>query len=457
MGSPLQVAVHLMHLGLIWIASLVVPASRRAEWSQEWRTELWYVLRGCSFETSATPRSIRQATSFCLGAYHDAICVRKLSWQIHQPLAQLRRSAAACLLLLIGIFFAAWGLAQTSTRVALAMSRIQVYPRPTSLTAPCDCPSDLPLRPAHLFFDGFSHYKITRETVWSEGSSKAQWRVAQAKSDFFEVLHLPVRLTDTDTRVPDRVPHVVLSHDTWKQNFERNPNKARAKLHIGAVDAIVVGVAPLDSTDLPGSANAWLLSSDTEVGTSKAEFVVAYLSPLGYLDDGRWGLSVGGILLALLLFPFVSRVSIGEYDGDSRRPSLPRRIGGWAFLFAKITLLVAIVYYASVDLACLPVQPFSASSDSIQFASSIALCLLGLGWAFRDQQLRCPVCLRRMGFPVEVGQPSRTFLAWNGTELICELGHTLLHVPEIPTSWFGTQRWVCLDRSWQFLFARSNG
>jgi hypothetical protein len=50
-----------------------------------------------------------------------------------------------------------------------------------------------------------------------------------------------------------------------------------------------------------------------------------------------------------------------------------------------------------------------------------------------------------MAHPVQVGQPSRTFLAWNGTELVCERGHILLHIPEIPTSWFGAQRWVCLD------------
>ncbi len=28
---------------------------------------------------------------------------------------------------------------------------------------------------------------------------------------------------------------------------------------------------------------------------------------------------------------------------------------------------------------------------------------------------------------------------------------TLLHVPALPTSWFGTQRWLYLDTSWKFL------
>jgi hypothetical protein len=43
-----------------------------------------------------------------------------------------------------------------------------------------------------------------------------------------------------------------------------------------------------------------------------------------------------------------------------------------------------------------------------------------------------------------LGSPPETF-CMNGTELICVVGHGLLHVPEIPTRWFSTQRWLYLD------------
>jgi hypothetical protein len=69
-----------------------------------------------------------------------------------------------------------------------------------------------------------------------------------------------------------------------------------------------------------------------------------------------------------------------------------------------------------------------------------------------DQRRRCPVCLQMLRNPVRVGQPSRNFLAWNGTELICVAGHGFLHVPEMPTSWFSTQRWLYLDASWRSIF-----
>jgi hypothetical protein len=449
--SPLQSAIGRAHLGLLWGASLLVPGWRRSQWSHEWRTELWYVLRECSCKANARPRSIREATAFCLGAYRDAIWLRRRSWQKQRQLSRVAGSPYVCLLLLIGVLLVTWGIAHMSSRVAAGMSRIQVYHSQGSTVGRGS------FEATRLLFDGFSQYQITQETVWSEKMPRSKWTVAQARSDFFDVLHLPVLFTDGVTRVPDSLTHVVLSQDTWIRNFGRKPNIAGTKLHVGSVDAIVVGVAPRDSMGFPGRADAWLLGPDPQRGSSKSEFIVGHLSRAGYIDDGRWGLSVGGILLGFLVLPFVSRPSIGEYGSGSQKPSLARRGRFWAFLFAKIPICSAIAFYASVDLACLLVPPFSPSSPYVQATSSVALCLIGLTWACRDQKRRCPICLGRMAHPVQVGQPSRTFLEWNGTELVCERGHILLHIPEIRTSWFSAQRWVSLDGSWGFLFAGRNG
>jgi len=226
MTSPLQIAVRQMHVGLLWSASLLVPRWKHAEWSEEWRTELWYVLRECSSETSLHSRSVSQATAFCRGAYEDAIWLRRRSWRTERPLTRIRSSAAAYLLLLIAILFLTWGIARTSPRVTAGMSRIQVYPWRMSGRGmpPCDCPFDFivgrrSLRATQLFFDGFSHYKITQEPVWSENMPRTKWTVAQARSDSFDILHFPVRLTQGVASVPDRVPQVVLGEDTWMRDF----------------------------------------------------------------------------------------------------------------------------------------------------------------------------------------------------------------------------------------------
>lgn len=464
MTSPLEIAVRRVHLGLLWGASLLVPVSERREWSHEWRTEMWYVLKECSLETSVDPKSVKAATAFCLGAYQDAIWLRKRWWQERRPLAQAWGSAPVCLALLTGIFFATWGIAHISPRVAVGMSRVQVYPwrisnRPT---APCDCAFDfvsagrLP-GTTQLFFDGFSHYRVAQDAVWAESVPRSEWLVAHTKPEFFAVLHLPVHALKSARQDSDALPQIVLSHETWLRVFGGRTNIAGTTLQVGSVDAVVAGVAFGSSLGLPGNAQAWLLGSDPPNGTGIAQFVVAHLSPGGYFDDGRWTLSVLGILLACLLMPFVTHLAMGDYGCGSHKPTLVRRSLFWGFHIAKISVILAIVYFSSIDLACLFVQPFSQFSGNIQAASAFTLCLFGVRWAFLDQQQRCPICLRRMAHPVEVGQPSRIFLDWNGTELVCERGHTLLHIPEFPTSWFGAQRWVCLDGTWEFLFARPSG
>jgi hypothetical protein len=68
---------------------------------------------------------------------------------------------------------------------------------------------------------------------------------------------------------------------------------------------------------------------------------------------------------------------------------------------------------------------------------------------------RCPgspECLRLLARPARIGRISETFLEWCGTEFMCVKGHGLLHVPDIQTVSFRTQRWMHLGRSWSGLF-----
>lgn len=463
MIAPLVVAVRRVHLGLIRGASFVVPAWDRSEWLQEWQAELWYLLREYFSQASPHPTPIWQATAFCLGAYRDAFCLRKRSWRRPQSrirrLARIRGSASLCLLLLIVMFFSTWRIARFSPRVTAGMSRVEVRPwlPLDSHAVPCDCALDLTtggrsLETAQQFFDGFAHYTIAQQTVSAPGLPRSKWTIALAESDFFTALHLPIRLFAHR----DGFPQVVFSRDRWMYDFRSNPDIAATQLHIGSVDAVVAGIALDNSTGLPGNADAWLLDSVPRAQTGGQEFVAGHLSPAGYFNAGRWTLSLGGVLLALLVLPFITSPTMGKYSRGSPKPSLLQRYRFWTFLIVRIALVLAIAFYASIDLAFSFLQPFSQLSSYMQCGSALAICLVSVSWVFRDQRRRCPVCLNRMAHAVEVGEPSRTFLGWNGTELVCCFGHTLLHVPGIPTSWFGAQRWVCLDRSWRFLFVRSS-
>jgi hypothetical protein len=122
------------------------------------------------------------------------------------------------------------------------------------------------------------------------------------------------------------------------------------------------------------------------------------------------------------------------------------------FLGTKFVLVLAIVYFWSTALAFAWGARDLSSAGGMQALLSFVPLLFGYRWILQDQRRRCPVCLRLLSNPARVGQPSCNFLGWCGTELICASGHGLLHIPEMPTSWFGTQRWLGLDPSWLCLF-----
>lgn len=150
--------------------------------------------------------------------------------------------------------------------------------------------------------------------------------------------------------------------------------------------------------------------------------------------------------MALLALPATTSLPLDEYPYNPHRQTLGVRVRRWLFLAGKLTLILPLIWFSALDLG----QIF----PDIQYVYAFAAMLAALRWILQDQRRRCPVCLELLQHPVHVGQPSRNFLAWNGTELICVVGHGFLHVPELPTSWFATQRWLYLDASWHSLFRR---
>jgi hypothetical protein len=136
------------------------------------------------------------------------------------------------------------------------------------------------------------------------------------------------------------------------------------------------------------------------------------------------------ILMALLVLPVVTSLDFGEYPANNRPLSWPGR--RWMFFATKVALLLTTVFCGAITLVATG-------------APILAGYVFVFRWALMDQRRRCPVCLHVLTSPVRIGEPSHTFLAWYGTELICAKGHGVLHVPEIATSCYRTQRWLDLD------------
>ncbi|MGO9337941.1 MAG: hypothetical protein ACLPY1_10580 [Terracidiphilus sp.] len=490
----------LLHFGLLRSASLMVPVELRADWWREWRGELWHVRQSCAAAGVQAWRGEREVTAFCLGAFQDALCLRRADRHTWAPFAAMKGTPRQCILILGTALAASYAIALLlpGVRAERSLWSRKVNPNLVLIQQEGSSNDTEPTISPRMFqswegrkqkyFDGFAFYRVTREPMETEVPSngtvvKSAWGVARASSNLFTLLGLPAEFADPGM-VAGGVPAILLSEKAWKRDFAADEHIAGAEVRLGQRTVRIAGVAPDGSLGLPGSVDAWELEPDADRGTDGAGYVVAHLTAAGKAemwtqcvhitangpDDSEedfLGVSLEewkpatmtiylfSLLLALLALPAITSVSLGEYSVNPQPTSWPRKLYRWSFLGAKIALLLPIIYFVSMDLSYGCTTFGRESAVYIQLVSTFAMCLFGFRWVLKDQRQRCPVCVRRVAHPAQVGQASRTFLDWNGTEMMCMGGHTLLHVPSLPTSWFGSQRWLYLDTSWNFLFAGS--
>jgi hypothetical protein len=494
-------AMRLLHFGLLRCAALLVPGNRRAEWSREWQGELWHVRQACAPAGCTGWRGELEVTQFCLGAFQDALCLRRTGPQPKQAFAAMEGTARQCILILVAILAASDGIALLlpGVRAELMLWPRKVNPNLVLIRGQGSDYDSLPSISSAQFrswtarkqkyFDGFAFYRVTRESVepgWVPGErpDRSNWGVAHASSNTFALLGLPVRFAEPGRSTEGDLPEVILGEAVWKRHFGAEPRVAGVVMRMGTQMVRIAGVVPDGSLGLPGRVDAWLLEPDSAMGTGGDGYVIAHLTPMGKAEmwapcvkitangpdeseDDLLGVSLEewrpapetlygfALFLALLALPAITSVSLGEASANPQKTSWGRRIFRWSFLSAKIALLLPIVYLVSLDLAYGFTTFGRERAVYIQLISTFLMCLFGLRWVLKDQRQRCPVCVRCVTHPAHVGQASRTCLDWNGTEMMCMGGHTLLHVPSLPTSWFSTQRWLYLDTSWGFLFAGS--
>jgi hypothetical protein len=283
-------------------------------------------------------------------------------------------------------------------------------------------------------------------------------------------------------------PHMenlILSEKIWHRYFHGDPHIVGETVELGGLQIHVAGIISDRSWQLPGHMDAWVLEDEKywdALSSNSRGFVLARVKPSGFLSRsaGRRSMTVsreaGGsdqydcvslaqrahepfsiflftLLLACLALPATTPLPLGEYPVQGHRLPAAIRFRRWLFITIKVALILPVVLFSSIDLAYTALPLDSPSAQYIQIVASFFGFLFALRWTLQDQRRRCPVCLRLLTNPARVGQASRNFLAWNGTELICAVGHGLLHIPELPTSWFSTQRWLYLDSSWSSLFS----
>ena len=493
--SP-AVLLHPLCLGLLRCASQLVPGKERDEWWREWRAELWHVRRSCTPRNGVSWSGELQVAAFCFGAFQDALSLRQQAAPRRVPLATTMGSPNQCLAFLACLVAIGYGIASFLPGVSATMHPPQ-YRDAHHLMLIQDSryvEREVPAVSANQFlawqsrkqdlFDSLAFYQLKRESVSGLPHTQVALGVAHASSNLLDLLGLPVRFAQENRAADPGVAKLVLSDAMWRRDFRSDPNIQGRTVRVGSRRAVIAGVAVQGMWNLPGKVDAWLLEPDSASYSADAGFVVAHLKPscehagwdeswhmsapkLGSdVDDwlcvslakrtrGSWDIFLFTVFLACLALPATTSLPLGEYPRSSRTLSWGTRLRRWSFLGGKIALLLPIVYFVSLDLAHMHVGITPVRSQYIQIVASFSITLFGLRWTLRDQRQRCPMCLGKLTHPARVGEPSRNFLTWNGTELICAGGHGLLHIPELPTSWFSTQRWLYLDPSWEGLFVEA--
>ncbi|WP_158820396.1 hypothetical protein [Granulicella sp. S156] len=105
------------------------------------------------------------------------------------------------------------------------------------------------------------------------------------------------------------------------------------------------------------------------------------------------------------------------------------------FYLAKLLLIVSIFESVLTGTMLYP---------GLQLNGAVLAYVLMLRWAIRDQQQRCPVCLKRLGSPVHFGRPSCALLDWNLQEYVCDDGHGVMQIPAVSFSGQSAQAWLPL-------------
>jgi hypothetical protein len=451
MRSLVQTFSYSAQRGLLGGAALIVARDRRNDWRREWRGELWQVRRETARKSHSSLNAEAARLRFCLGAFADAWCLRG---RISMSTKLVHRSAFDCILCLACALCLCAVLARSLPGVRAEQYATRYHARSGVILIEDAQSSRLPIAAVSTsdfrnwqstpqrFFDAISYYRNARERVVVDGGA-ATMNVARVSPNFFQVLGVPLLLPANPSAGSGSTPTVVLSYKMWARDFDASPAVIGHVLRVGSKTIRIAGIAPSSSLPLPGDPAMWVLASARylEPDTQANGYIIAHLShrgqaafdlygnhiPItvanGYPDEadlagtalvdeskGPGALARFALFLAFLALPAVVSVSLSESNFSAYRPSWKRQCMRWLFLAAKMGLVIAIAFYASLALAYGFMNAYSPTAEFVQFAAGFVFSLLGLRWALFDQRHRCPVCLRHVTCPTRVGLASQTFL-----------------------------------------------
>jgi hypothetical protein len=314
---------------------------------------------------------------------------------------------------------------------------------------------------------------------------------AQVAPEFFQVLEMNAALGRTfrpgDEK--DCMECVVLSHEIWRLQFDSDPSIVGRKLTLDGLPRTIIGVLPANFHLLSPEISAWILfdswtpsftnfverigavarvqpgASERQVEADLADRTenAGYILPASLLVVASGRAEIQRYAVSYLLFLLLAVgcatliVALRSGMGVGRAPLTVRdRFRWWSFFVAKAVLLLALTgLIAWTIVRAVSIYTFGSvhpMASGVTLWLFLILSLAPLSWSIHDQQLRCRVCLRRLGTPIQIGAPGHVLLDWSGTEMVCPEGHGVLYLPDSQANWLERDRWDNLDDSWAGLF-----
>src|SRR2546421_323100 len=395
------------------VASWIVPRGQRVEWLREWQGEVWHWGHFLMESGRLGGRTEQELLRHCWGAFADA------TWHRFNRVAVLR-------------FMREWPRTPRFCIFAILVVLVLLLPGdPVSIFSGFIAPppyadSDhlmtvfVPGRPTWLAPELLRDwvFQLSRETPLISGSAAYAWRPSRVRGPAGTESILSARVTPglfgllgvrpslgrtiQETDLSSCASCVVLSDALWRSQFHSDQRVIGRSLFLDGRQVEIIGVLP-PHCRLAGRE----IGVFSPFGTGSRPLLPMYEWP--------------GALL---------RVPTGADPVKARKE------------------LEAVIDQADSMAANTKLGIISVKDVEYEF---LEFCLT---WSIRDHLGRCRSCLKRFGAKVNLGNAGDLFLERTGTELVCDGGHGILHLPLMQDSCVDSERWTYFDESWSALFGK---
>ena len=476
-------------------ASFIVPGQQRGEWLREWRGEVWHWANFLAESERLNARTEHELLRHCWGSFRDALWCRFNRATLLGFIDSYPTKPSFCLLaiavpmlVLIAvkpIRMSSWTLApSTATDPSSLLCASQS--NWSQWIDPDDLRGAVSILAAHsrLIQEAETYAWRTSVVIGPEG--KQTVLAARVSPGIFDLLRVRPILGSIFT--PDRSASeqsLVISYRIWKTQFKADPNVIGKTMYLNGRTVEIIGVLPaefrfpglnialytpfgaglhprLPNTEWSGALLRVQKTSELPKKQLRSQIdetlppanTVQVLSPrdLEYQAIESCLVLVAVVILCLLALHWRS---LARLIASASHLRLKSAVRWWLFFVFKSSLLILAALIVSTDFVGLTVSSLRINIEQYGGGEFIwvfvVLSTLMLSWAIRDQASRCRACLRRMRMQISMGTSVGPFNEPSGSDLLCEAGHGVLHVPALRSTCLDSEKWTNLDESWQEL------